>query len=375
MADTSIATSHGLSVEQWESQIFAEYLDRLVFAGYMGTDQSSVIMVKENLVKGPGDTINIGLRGAVDGAGVTGTSTLEGSEEAMNFYNQQVLIDLFRNGVRIDGVMSSARVAFDLREEAKSALVDWMAQEVEDLIAVEFSSIDGVAYGSATETQKDQWLDNNEDRVLFGASTANTDQAGGLGTGGDDHSDSLLTIDATNDILTSSQISLARRLARLANPKIRPMRLEGGVEMYVMFAHPLCFRDLIADTAIQNAQREVFPRLGDLHPLTGGQAALYWDGVLIVESEKVPLLSAVGASSINVAVNVLCGAQAFLVAQGGFENGSRVKMVEQQFDYDAKSGFAISSIMGFEKARFGTGAAGVSKQHGIVTVYSAAVAD
>jgi N4-gp56 family major capsid protein len=120
MADTSIATSHGLSVEQWEDQIFAEYLDRLVFGAYMGTSQNDVIHVKENLLKAPGDTVTVGLRGGLSGAGVTGTSALETNEEALNFYNQSVVIDLFRNGVRIDGVMSNVRTAFDIREEAKT---------------------------------------------------------------------------------------------------------------------------------------------------------------------------------------------------------------------------------------------------------------
>jgi N4-gp56 family major capsid protein len=367
MADTSIATSHGLSVEAWEDSIYQEYLDRLIFAGYMGTDPNSVILVKEQLAKGPGDTINVGLRAAVDGAGVTGTATLEGSEEAMSFFNQQVVIDLFRNGVRLDGVMSSQRVSFDLRNEAKSALADWLAQKVESLIAAEFSSIDGVNYASATEGQKDTWLTNNADRVLFGAAVSN-----GVSN---DHSVALATIDGTNDVLNSSQVSLGRRLARLANPKIRPMKLDGGVECYVLFCHPLCFRDLVKDTAVQSAQREVYARMGDMHMITGGQAALWWDGVLCIESEKILKLSGVGAGSIDVGANVLCGAQAIVVAQGGFENGSRVNYVEEEFDYAAKTGFALGSIMGFEKARFDTGAGATSKQHGIVTIYSAAVAD
>jgi N4-gp56 family major capsid protein len=376
MADTSIATSHGLSVEQWEDSVFSEYLNRLVFAPFMGTDASSPIMIKEVLIKQPGDTITIGLRSALSNAAVEGTSTLEGNEEALNFYNQSILIDLYRNGVRIDGVMTNKRTSFDIRNEAKAALVDWLAEEVEDRIAAEFSSINGVAYASATETQKDQWSDDNEDRVLFGAATSNTEQAGGGGSGGNDHSASLLNVDGTNDVLSTGIVSLARRLARLANPKIRPMRIDGGVEMYLMFAHPLSFRDLVNDSAIQQAQREVFPRMGDTsHPLLVGQASLWWDGVLIVESERVPVLSGVGNAGIDVAVNVLMGSQAIVMAQGGFENGSRVKMVEEGFDYDAKTGFALSTIQGHEKARFNLGGGGNSVDHGMVTVYTANVSD
>jgi len=369
MADTSLATSHGLSVTQWEDQIFAEYLDRLIFAGYMGTSENDLFHVKENLLKSPGDTITVGLRGKLSNAAVEGTSTLEGNEEALEFHNQSIVIDLFRNGVRIDGVMSNQRSAFDIREQAKAALVDWMSQEVEDRIAAEFSSIDGINYGTASEAQKDAWLVNNADRVLFGATTANNS--------GNDHSASLTNVDGTTDVLNSAQVSLAKRLARLANPKIRPMKMIGGVEIYVMFVHPYCFRDLVADSAVQNAQREVYPRLGDMHPITGGQAALWFDGVLIVESEKVLVTANVGAGgTVDVAHNVLCGAQALMLAQGGFESGSRVKMVEEEFDYAAKVGFALSTVMGFEKARFDYPTVGGSTvDHGIVTIYSAAEPD
>ena len=360
MSDTSISTSHALTVEQWEAKLFKQYLGELRYKPLMSTSMTSPIVVKENLMKAPGDVVNVGFRTALTGAGVTGTTALEGSEEALSFYNQAVTINLIRNGVRIDGKMTEQRVAFNMREEAKDTLTLWAAHKVQDDIATEFNTIDGVNYASATEGEKDTWLTNNADRVLFGAATSNNSA--------NDHSSSLANIDSTNDVLSPAIISLAKRMAKLANPKIEPIKVENGVEMYVMIAHPYAFRDLVTHATMTGAQREVFPRLGNDHPLIKGQAFLYWDGVLVIESEDVLLLDGVGATSSDVAGNVLLGAGSILYAQGGIGGASRMEWVEETFDYAAKVGFAVSMIYGVEKARY-------NSKDRLVTVYTSAQPD
>ena len=92
------------------------------------------------------------------------------------------------------------------------------------------------------------------------------------------------------------------------------------------------------------------------------------------ESPKVLLLSGVGAASIDVAMNSLCGAQAVLLPQGGTPKGFIVDMVEEEFDYGDKQGVAIRSVYGVEKGVFVTNDTNPC-QHGVVSVFSAAVAD
>lgn len=377
MADSTISTSHAITKEQFMDSAFREYRDKLVLKPYMGLTSEFVIQVNQELAKqNAGDAITFNLAGALTGAGVTGASTLEGNEESQTMYGHRVTIDQYRNAVRIPW-MSEQRAPFSMMNEAKPALTTWLAQKVEDMCFAAMSTVGTgtssyVAYGAATETQKDQWSDDNEDRILYGAAVANLDGAGGLGTGGNDNSDSLANVDGTTDILNLEQISLAKRLAQLCNPKIRPIRIENGEEYFVLFAHPYCIRDLKNTSGWQAAQRDAMPR-GTDNPLFTGMAGI-WDGVIIKESPKVLLLSGVGASSINVAMNSLCGAQSLLFAQGGTPGGFVTDMVEEQFDYGDKNGVAIRSTYGIEKARFKINATNAC-QHGIVTVFSAAVAD
>lgn len=371
MADTTINTTDAITAEQFMDSVFREYKDKLVTRPYMGLTSEFPIQVNQELAKMKGDALTFNLAGALSGAGVTGASTLEGNEEAQSYYAHRVVVNQKRNAVRIPW-MSEQRAPFALMQEAKPALTTWLAQTVEDDIFKALSTINGVVYGSATETQKDQWSDDNEDRILYGAATSNLDGSGGLGTGGNDHSDSLATIDGTNDILTVEQISLAKRLALLANPKLRPIRIQNGEEFFVLFAHPYCVRDLKNTTAWQSAQRDAMPR-GTDNPIFTGMAGI-WDGVIIKETPKVLLLNGVGASNINVAMNSLCGAQALLFAQAGTPKGYVTDLVEEEFDYGDKTGVAIRSVYGIEKAVFQTNTTNPC-QHGVVSVFSAAVAD
>ena len=102
-----------------------------------------------------------------------------------------------------------------------------------------------VNYGAASEAQKDQWLQANLDRVLFGDTLDNIDGTGGDG-GGADHSDSLVVI-ANTEKLTANKVSLLKRMAKKADPIIRPVRVNGDEEWYVLFVDSLAYRDLKAD--------------------------------------------------------------------------------------------------------------------------------
>ena len=371
MANTTIATGDAITVEQFMAQAFRQYRDKLVTRPYMGMSSEFPIQVNQDLLKNAGDAITFNLAGSLSGGGVTGASTLEGNEEGQNYFAHRVEVDQVRNAVRIPW-MTEQRVAFSAMGEGRAGLTTWLAQKVEDDIFAALSNVNTVAYGSATETQKDQWSDDNEDRVLYGNATSNLDGAGGGGSGANDNSDSLATIDTTNDILDTDQISLAKRLAQLASPKIRPIRIENGEEYFVLFAHPYSVRDLKSSSAWQQAQREAMPR-GVNNPIFTGMAGI-WDGVIVKETPKVLVLAEVGASSADVAMNSLCGAQALLFAQAGTPKGFVVDMVEEEFDYGDKQGVAIRSVYGIEKAVFQINDTNAT-QHGVVTVFSSAAAD
>ena len=360
MTETTAAT--GLTVQQWDDKFFVEHVQQNRFASEMGTDENSIIQVKEDLKKKKGDSVTYALVNRLTGAGVTNGATLEGNEEELDSRSFKLTIGERANGVR-SSAWDNQISAIDLRKAAKTSLKTWAMENTRDRIIEALGSINGVAYGSATETQKDAWLVDNADRVLFGAAKSNNSS--------NDHSASLLNVDATNDKFTTSAASLMKRMARTASPKIRPVMSESsGRFYYTCYVPSLVFRDLKADSTIQQAQRDVSLRMQNEKLFKGGD--LEWDGIIFKEIEDIAVLSGVGAAGADVAPVYLCGAQAL-----GYGIAKRWHSEEELFDYGRKKGVAIIEMGGIEKMIFGSGSSDTAdtKDHGVVTGYFAAVAD
>lgn len=361
MAYTTAAT--GLTPQQWDDKYFREYLGNHPFKPYMGTGTSSIIQVKEDLTKKKGDTITFALVNKLTGAPNDGNTRLDGNEEELGSRSHPLTVALRRNAVLMRE-FEEQKSAIGLRQAAKDQLMDWSMEQDTDRIINELYSINGVAYASASEAQKDAWLADNADRVLFGAAKANNS--------GNDHSASLANIDGTNDRLTPEALSLMKRIALSADPKIRPIRMGANNKRYfVVFAHPLAFRDLKDNATMTQAQREVQLTAQNNRLFQGGD--LEWDGMIIHEVDDMTTLAGVGAAGIDVGGVFLCGAQAL-----GLGVAKRWKTTtKEDRDYGNEYGCGIRTIDGLNKLTFGTGAGDTDdqKDHGVVTGYFAAVAD
>lgn len=358
MTLSTVSTAN--TVKQWDADFYREYIRANRFARYQGTDANAVFQLKEQLTKKPGDAITISLVKALSGSGVTGNSLLEGQEEAIANYGQQVSIAAYRNAVAMTE-WEEQKTALALRGAAKPLLKDWAMELNRSKILDALGSFQQTAggaittYAASSETVKDACLAANTDRFLFGALRSNLDT-----TGGGDHSASLLNIDNTADKLTYSVVSLAKRMAKLADPIVRPIRVNDDEEWYVMFAGSLAFRDLKNSLATINQNAEVRGKQNPLY--TDGD--LVWDGVIIREVPEIAVISGVGAGAINVAPNYLCGAQA-----AAHVIGKRWASKTEERDYGFVNGVAIEGFFGTEKLFYN------GKQHGAVTVYTAGVAD
>lgn len=350
MALTTIDTAN--QVKQFDAKFFREYVRENRFFRYMGMDSNKVIVVKEDLTKKKGDAITIPLVTKLTGAGVSGNSLLEGNEEAIDNYGHQLSVDTRRNAVAITDHDEQMTV-MDLRNAAKPLLKDWCMEKTRDDIITALGSIDGTAYGSATEGAKDTWVANNSDRILFGDALGNGSYT--------DHSADLATVTAAMT-LDVAALDLMSDIAKTASPAIRPIRLAEDEEYYVVFCDSRCMRDLRGDTALQQAQREAWTR-GKDNPLFRGGDIVYHN-LIVREVPEIASLGTVGAASAAVSPVYLCGAQAVGV---GYAKRPSTKIENR--DYDFVHGVAIHEMLGIEKLVYN------SKQHGVVTGYFGAAAN
>ena len=354
----------GLTPQQWDSDFFTDYVRASRFKRYMGTDEGSIIQLKEDLTKKKGDSVTFALVNELVGDGVTGNQTLKGNEERLGSRSHRVYVDVLRHAVAVDD-WDAQKSVIDLRNAAKTQLREWAQKKLRDGITNALGQIDGVNYTASSAAQRNTWTANNSDRVLFGLTTANYNATFATAVGGL----------SAGEQLTPNALSLMKRLAQAGSPKIKPVYVrEMDQEWYVVFIGPKAWRDLTEDNPTTNvltlANRDARVRGVD-NPLFTGDS-LVWDGMILRELPEIAALDVSGSAGARIEPVYLCGAQAI-----GLAWAQRTKSTTDTDDYEFLHGVGVQEIRGIEKLRFGTGASDTTtpKDHGIVTGFFAAAAD
>jgi N4-gp56 family major capsid protein len=340
MAKTAFSTSNDLTKKAWEEKLFRDSVKESYFSKFQGGGSDSVVQVKEQLSKDKGDKITFGLRMRLSGAGVTSGQILEGNEERLVTYSNSVSLEQYRHGVRDDGAMSRQRAMFEISDESRLAIKDWMAEKIDQL---QFDSL-GIGSGSTVDPTK-----------IFYKTGASTFLA--TGTAGT----AKAALNASNSLLTLNFISFIKAWAKTGGNRqyipIRPVKVDGK-EYYILLVHPDALFDLKASSEYQQAQRDAQER-GKTNPLFTGASAI-WDGVVIHEHENCAVATDGGGASVAWTKAVFMGAQSLVWAWG-----KRPEVIQETFDYGNEQGYGIDMIAGVAKSKFN------SLDYGSVGVYLA----
>src|SRR6185312_2034662 len=145
MADTTVPTA--LRVKQWDDNYFTEYIRGNRLARYMGTDENSIVQVKEKLSKSAGDTIYFELVNRLQGAGKKNNQTLQGFEEDLSQRSWPLAVNLYRHGVVVPEFEEQV-TAISLREAAKAVLQSWSMEQTRDRFISALGQKDAVLAGA-----------------------------------------------------------------------------------------------------------------------------------------------------------------------------------------------------------------------------------
>jgi N4-gp56 family major capsid protein len=337
MAVTSFATGDALAVKLWSKKVSVEALKATWIFKFMGRDDSSVIQIHDDTSKSPGDRIRIPLRRLLSGDGVQGDATLEGQEERITYYNDDVYINQLRHAVREGGKFSRQLVPFDVREHARLSLQDWWADRMDTWF---FNQICGNTNQTDTRYTGNQTAIAADADHLIYAGGASTDQS---------------LSNSASYKFTLTLIDVAVEKAKTLAVPIRPVMV-GGEQKYVMFLHHHQVTDMKASTAtnqwfdIQKAAMQG----GNVskNPIYTGALGEY-NGVILHASNRVAGFSAGNSLVANAGrVAVLCGAQAAVMAFGRGNGPERYEWEEDYFDYGNQFGVAAGCIAGLKKTVF-----------------------
>ncbi len=286
MAMTTPQTNNKLL--QYRKELIKEYIRENMYSPYMGDGITSIIRTIYDNKKG-GEQVNIPIVTSLKGTAKS-TGTLTGQEEAINNYGMRAWVDWARHAVATTDA-DEQKDSADIFGEAKPMLSDWGKELQRDEITQAFMSlpsesspsglgssngqrVNGIIYADATTSQLNAWAVDNSDRVLYGNAVGNYSGV---------HATDLAKVDATDDKFKRASVSLLKRVAKLANPRIRPYKTKDGYDYFVAFAPTTCFRDLKAD--LDTIHQNALPRSKDNLIFQSGD--LVYDGVIIREVPEI----------------------------------------------------------------------------------------
>jgi N4-gp56 family major capsid protein len=366
-------TSSTLEIQKWRRDFWREYQRENLFSPYMGDGQDAVIH-RINELKDEGEQITLPLVGRLRGAGVSGATTLTGAEEALDNYGFKLTIDWWRHAVLLNK-KEMRKSAIDQLKVVRPSLMDRAASKLRDDIILALhnvggstlvGNVQGKGYAAATAAERNAWTVANADRILFGNKKSNYNAT---------HATALATITAATDKFGGSSVKLLKRIAKTADPRIRPLRVEDGKEYFIAFAGTNAFRDFSNDAEVQQANRDARERGVDSNPIFQ-DGDLILNGVIVREIPEMDALCTItgaGAAGINVAPVFLAGQQAVGYAVGQLPAPTQ----RSDDDYGFIKGRGVETCYGIGKVQYRdpVTAGNPVKDYGLVTGYFASVGD
>lgn len=374
MAVTTVQSNNKLI--RFTQDINREFVRENMFAPYMSDDINAIIR-RRNELKAGGEQMNIPLVTKLRGNGKS-TGTLAGAEERIDNYGMRVWIDFLRQAVATTN-SEQQKDSADIFGEAKPLLSDYAKERLRDELIQAFMAlpsesppaglggeegqrVNGILFGDSTASDRNTWLADNADRLVFGNALSNHFSATTIAT-----FTSALSVVGTAQKLNSTTLSLMKRRAKLCSPKIRPYKTRDGYEYYVCFTGSGGFRDAKADTLIAAANKDARARENngmDDNPIFQ-DGDILWDGIIVREVPEIStaissgtldggftgwsaLVS--GGVSGRIEPAFLCGQQAATHAIG--------RMMKPTFRKEDDYGFITGT--GFETAY---GVAKIFKKH------------
>lgn len=361
MAETRVTS--GLSPQIWDEDFSMEVFQTNPFASYAGTGPNNIIRMKEDFASQRGNGITFPFVTALERGTIYDRQALRGHEDVLGEYSDTIQWRMRKKGISLHE-LDRDLAAIDLRKAAKETLRQWADEDVKYETIGRLGDVganNDVPFIGSSAAEKNTWVTNNADRVLFGAARSNYSTT---------FATAAANVDTTNDKLTRGKLSLLKRIALSASPKITPIRVEQRTNRryFVAFAHPLVFRDFVADSEDVHAKVSIIERNEAI--FLGGDRE--FDGIVLHEVDDMPIYTGIGNGGSDISPVYVVGQEAL-----GWAIKSRYRSRTQEDDYQQVEGIGMIGKWGMKKLSYASGSdlTKLGKQRGVVTGFFSATAD
>ncbi|OOY20882.1 N4-gp56 family major capsid protein [Thioclava sp. DLFJ5-1] len=342
---TNISVGDPRAVKRWATALAEDTEKQMYFTRFVGEGENNIIQRKVDLESDAGDRIDYDLSMRLRGGMTYGDDNVEGQEENLTFYSDELRIDQARKGADAGGRMSRKRTLHDLRKIAKDRTAEYVAEWFDEL---KFVYLSGTLGGI------------NEDRKItrqFAGNPIEAPDPAHMLYGGSATSKATLT---AADTMSRDLIERAAVLPKMMNAidpdtvKMSPVNIDGK-KVFVMLMSPFQTHDLRiekGELSWADIQKAATTAEGRKNPLFDGSLGML-SNIVLHEHENVRRFDDYGAGSdVTAARALFLGRQAGVVAYGEAGNGTRFQWEEELKDAKNRVAIYAGTIAGFKKTRY-----------------------
>jgi len=360
MSATTIAYGDPKAQKKWSGSLFIDTVRKSYFdRKFIGESDNSVIQRLTDLESDAGDEISFDLAVQLRQKPTVGDNRLQGKEEGLRFFTDNVKIDQMRHGVSAGGKMSRKRTVHNIRKVAKEKLSDYWAKYIDEMRIIYLSGARGI---NEDFTEDTAWVGHAGNPIQ-------APDDGHLLFGGD--ATAKANLDAT-DKMTRAVIERATvkaRMMRATDPSTASMVALSinGEDHYVMLMSPFQEHDLrTSDTGgWLEAQKAAAAAEGRNNPIFKGGLGMINKAVLHSHESVIRFKDYGAGADVAASRALFMGRQAAVTAYGS-SGGLRFSWSEEMQDHGNEPVVAAGVIKGVKKTRFN------GKDFGVMSIDTAA---
>jgi N4-gp56 family major capsid protein len=341
MATTNYGVNAPEAVKLWRSQLAREALKATWVQKFIGDSSDDILQVFGETGKDAGDRVTVTLRMQLNGDGVAGDATLEGNEEPLTTFTDNLFVDQLRHAVRSGGKMTEQRIPWKIREEAMLGLKDWWAGRIDVSF---FNQVTGNTAATDVRYTGMNAVVGPDAQHIARVNNKATDE---LVIAGDE-----MTLTLIDKMVESAKLGSTTA----TGPAIRPIMVDGD-SRYVVVLHTKQVTQLRATAGAGSwldIQKAALTGDGsEKNPIMTGALGMY-NGAVLHESTRIPngVNSTTGVAVATTRRCVLLGAQAAAIGFGQGQSFKNFDWNEELFDYGNQLGVEAGLIHGLKKLRF-----------------------
>ena len=356
MSQTVIPFGDVKAQKKWSSSLAVDQMKKSYFEKkFIGTSDNSIIQRKTELESDAGDEISFDLSVQLRGEATEGDARLEGKEENLRFYTDEVVIDQTRKAVSCGGKMTRKRTSHDLRTISKNRASDYWARFNDEMMFIYLSGARGVNADFLFPTG---WTGRAGNAI-------DAPDSGHILYGGD--ATSKATIDAS-DVMSRAVIERAQVKATMLQAQdpeaanMVPVNIEGE-DRYVCVMSPFQEYSLRTTSGAEwlDIQKAAAAAEGRNNPIFKGGLGMINNVVLHSHRNAIRFADYGASTNLPAARALFLGRQAGVVAYGT-SGGMRYTWEEELKDYGNEPSVASGAIFGFKKTRFN------GKDFGVISI-------